>query len=726
MNASLEKIASLPLVRILAATALVWVAVFGFFGRLAVGERSDPLFEAETLISQGRWQEALRALDQLRGTVGEPWADQQVRLQKALAFKELGRPRQSLELLDAVRSQTEWGREIDDYVAFWKAECYVALELPDSAVAAYADVRDAEPVSLLKDAASVRSARLHADAGSHKEAAESYRHLLGTSLYDVEALVGTRAAQVASGDSAAGRKTAFQLIRDYPGRNEALAVLETLRPLRTTRERFYGGVCYARHGRTRDAVRIFKTVIQEESAPLWRGRAQYEMGVAYFNRKDYRTAERVLDRAYTIYRVPKALYQLGRCSVKRGRDKEAIKRFIRFADQYPGTSDAAESLWNAAMAFERQGRFDRSRELFLKLAARHPGSDFADKGRWRAGYALFRTGEYEEAAESFLRLAENTSEVYLRDQGYYWAGKCLLKTGRDSAAVDLWREAARGFPLSYYSTRARAALGEGSPESALPKGRGASGEEGYQPSISMQKGDLLASLGAYRQAESEYRRAEWLHRTSLFALADLQQRYERLGAMDRALSLSYRMMEFEQQRGVPVTMASFRRLYPTYYWGEIRRSAEAQKVDPNLVLAIIRQESSFNEEALSPVGARGLMQVMPATGRHLARRMRLREYSAEDLWNPRTSIRLGTAHLSDHLKSFDEEDDRGLSLALSAYNAGMRVARRWSRRLSDDDVDEFVESIPYRETRNYVKLVYRNYQVYSYLQSEAELATLVQ
>jgi soluble lytic murein transglycosylase len=217
------------------------------------------------------------------------------------------------------------------------------------------------------------------------------------------------------------------------------------------------------------------------------------------------------------------------------------------------------------------------------------------------------------------------------------------------------------------------------------------------------KGDLLADLGQYDAARAEYQRVARAHPEDLFALGDLLHRLERIGAMNQALQVSYMMVTAEQERGVPMTLASFRRMYPTYYWGEINRTAQEMDLDPNLILAIIRQESAFNEDAVSSAGARGLMQVMPATGNSLAR--------------------FGSQHLSDHLRYFKRSKGRSLGLALSAYNAGLKAARRWSRRLTAGDVDEFVESIPYRETRNYVKLVYRNYQVYSYLQQENEGGT---
>ena len=488
-------------------------------------------------------------------------------------------------------------------------------------------------------------------------------------------------------------------------------------PISRAQERFYGGVAYARHREFRKAIVLFRQVVQDASSGTWQGRAQYELGVIYYERRDYRTAERVFEKAHRIYHVPKALFQMGRCSVKLGRDLEAAERFQAFARLYPSLSGAAEALWNAAMAFERLDRYRQARKIFLRLASRYPKSAFADQGGWRAGYALYRMGDYEKAADVFLRLSENTAESHIRDQGFFWAGKCYRQMGDDEKEAHWIRQAAEGFPTSYYSARARAVLGLNSrvyPEAPEPDRMAA--ESSYEPSPYLLKGDMLAALGLYRMAEHEYRRAERAHRGDLFALGDLQQRYERIRAMNRALQVSYSILDLERRKGIPMTLASFRRLYPTYYWGEVSRTAEEMKVNPNLIMAIMRQESAFNEEALSPVGARGLMQVMPKTGKGIARRIRLKGFAEDDLWEPQTSIRLGTRHLSDHLRYFDKRDSRRLGLALSAYNAGLRAARRWSRQLPKKDVDEFVESIPYRETRNYVKLVYRNYQVYSYLQ----------
>jgi soluble lytic murein transglycosylase len=510
-----------------------------------------------------------------------------------------------------------------------------------------------------------------------------------------------------------------RLVRDYPEDPRSVEALKELEPLNLPRECFYGGVAYARNGHFGRAITLFRRIIRRSPDATWRGRAQYELALAYYDQEHYRTAQRAFEKAYRTYRVPRALFDLARCSVELRRDLEAARRFETFARLYPSVSGAAEALWDAGMAYERRGKFRESREVFLRLASRYPDSPFADQGVWRAGFALYKMGRYEAAARAFLRMAETTSEVHLRDQGYYWASKCSRRLGREEEADLYVRRAVGGFPSTYYSSRARAVLGrESESHTFVRKGNGNSAREAYQPSVGVQKGDLLARLGLHRLAEQEYLREERLNRTNLSALGDLLQRYERVGAMNRALRVSNLMLALELERGIRLSVSSFRRLYPTYYSGEINRTAHQLDLDPNLILAIIRQESAFDEEARSSAGARGLMQVMPATGLTLARKFRMRGFSVDDLWEPHVSIRFGARHLSDHLQYFAGQNGRRLGLALSAYNAGLAVARRWSRYLPDGDVDEFVESIPYRETRNYVKLVYRNYQVYSYLHGD--------
>ena len=701
------------------ALALVTAAVLALPGRLGRGERLDRLARAEALIARTAYRNALQVLSEMDLAGMDAWAIRRAQLQRALCLKALGRFEDALTGFRAVKKVSG---TIHDYMDLWQAECHRELGQADSALVYYTRVVDTRPSGRLMEDAALLAAGLHLQAGDAREAARMYRRLPDGSGQRVRALAGLAGALDVSGDSTEARRIRLRLTRDYPESPESLAALGSMGPLRTVQERFYGALAYSSHGRYGEAMGLFRQILSKTRETGWHGRAQQELGLVHFKRKHYRTAQRAFQEAHQRYRVPKALFYLGRCSIKLGLDIKAAGQFQLFARRYPATPGAAEALWQAAMAYERRGRRTKAREVFLNLAARYPGSRLADRARWRAGYALFRLGRFEEAARVFIQLADRTSENYMRDQGYYWAGKSRTRAGRPELGIRLLRRAAAGFPTSYYASRARAVLklkgGAHPPGQAFP-GAGRSLPM-YVPSPYLLKGDRLADLGLYEEAEQEYRHAGWAHRDEIHALSELQRRFERIGAMSQAFRISSLIVNLERDRGMPISLASFRRLYPIYYWGEISRAARGLGLDPNLVLAIIRQESAFDDMALSRAGARGLMQVMPATGRQIARKLRLKGYSTEDLWDPNTSIRLGAKHLADHFRHFRNSKDRRLGLALSAYNAGLDVAQKWSGRLPEHDVDEFVESIPYRETRNYVKLVYRNYQVYSYLQQATD------
>jgi soluble lytic murein transglycosylase len=139
----------------------------------------------------------------------------------------------------------------------------------------------------------------------------------------------------------------------------------------------------------------------------------------------------------------------------------------------------------------------------------------------------------------------------------------------------------------------------------------------------------------------------------------------------------------------------------------LRREAEARGLDVALVAALIRQESSFAPRAVSRVGALGLMQLMPEVGERLAARRGFPVWDRALLFQPDVNVRLGTAHLQDLLRGYREE-----AHALAAYNAGAGRVARWRARPGTDDVEVFVERIPYVETRDYVRIVQRNRALY--------------
>ena len=147
--------------------------------------------------------------------------------------------------------------------------------------------------------------------------------------------------------------------------------------------------------------------------------------------------------------------------------------------------------------------------------------------------------------------------------------------------------------------------------------------------------------------------------------------------------------------------------FPRPYWIDVQNFSKNAGIDPYLALAIMREESLYQADVVSPASARGLMQLMPYTGKRVAKIIGLKLKDEKDLFNPKINIQLGTSYLGQISKRFGEV----IQIA-GSYNAGPGRMKEWLKRFPDRDLDEFVESIPYIETRNYVKRVFRTHQLY--------------
>ena len=529
-------------------------------------------------------------------------------LQRAICLMHLGKYADALTILQSSGSTRP---EIADYVAFWIGQCAEALGQAKDAENHYAKILHMKPVSLLGDQATHNAARAALAQGNAEGTIAYYQTLVGKRSHEADALAGLVEAWTALGDSVAARETRLKLIKNYPKHPSAYKMLPALSDMRDAEELFYAGVACMHAGKYQQAIDLLRRVIDDSQDATWRGKAQYELGHVYYRSKKYLKAESAFDLAFKVYHIPEALFYLGRCAIKRGHDLTGTTRFREFVRRYPNAKTAPEALWQAAMAYERRGRHSDARKLFLTLAKTYPKSTYADQAAWRAGFALYQTRQYTAASKAFLRLSRQTTASHLRDQGYYWAGKSYQKLGQKEEAQFWIERASEGFPTSYYSTRAHAVLGktENVHAEAPQPGEHLSVGQSYTPSIHIPKGDILASIGLYRDAEREYDRARQILGRNLFALDDLKPRYERVRAMHKALQISAQIVMLERTKGISMTRASFRRLYPTYYWGEINQVARKMNLDPNLMIAIMRQESAFNTTAISRAGARGLMKV---------------------------------------------------------------------------------------------------------------------
>jgi soluble lytic murein transglycosylase len=188
------------------------------------------------------------------------------------------------------------------------------------------------------------------------------------------------------------------------------------------------------------------------------------------------------------------------------------------------------------------------------------------------------------------------------------------------------------------------------------------------------------------------------------------------GMASQAIQIARRALA----HGAPADARTYRLLFPVVHEDALFAEAAEHRLDPSFMAALIRQESSFNASATSPAGARGLAQVMPELGERLARELEYPVWDPILLYQPDVSIQLGAVHLGELFGRYEQH-----AHILAAYNAGASRVERWSKRIGVDDPEVFAERISFVETRDYVRIIQRNEDIYRALYG-AELNQLLE
>jgi len=304
----------------------------------------------------------------------------------------------------------------------------------------------------------------------------------------------------------------------------------------------------------------------------------------------------------------------------------------------------------------------------------------------------------------------------------YWGGKALEKNGRPREAEEEYARLSRDFPHSFYcqlmSLRGRVPPAGKKPfptlqDPPLPPFLEVKAHSSGTKTVHLEKGRLLTRMALLPLAAEELEAAEEEG-------ADLEEMWMEISRLYREAEEYYRsnllvrkkfQLKFLSGQPSERERSLYRLAYPMGNSFLVERYAQAHNLDPALLCALILEESRFHAQAVSPAGARGLMQVMPQTGKRIARKLKIRRFSGKQLFDPAVNIRLGSWYFASMLEEFGGK----VHLALAAYNAGPRAVRKWLADRGSSGDDEFVENIPYRETRNYVIRVMGSAQVYRFL-----------
>jgi soluble lytic murein transglycosylase len=424
-----------------------------------------------------------------------------------------------------------------------------------------------------------------------------------------------------------------------------------------------------------------------------------------------------------------------------GEDDRAVQTYQDLAASTPDDELARQALWRAAKVREGGASFAEAARLFETVHDDFPSHEGAGEALWKAGLSLYRAGTPDAARATWQSFLEEYPKSRYRTRIQYWLGKLEAAPGTGTGG-SYWDQLTADKPRSYYSLRIRQIReGESLTSTRLisaaieppPWDAAQAAEEmaawmggwaGAPTSTSLltlpasvtaapsfRRGQALLSVGLRPEALDAFEDVFSSAWNKPLLLARLALHFREAGWHGLAARSALRLVGHWPYGSVPDAPLAVQHLvYPLVYASLLSTEAEARNLDPLLLAALIRQESLFEPAAESYAGARGLGQVMPATGKGIARALKMEDFVLDDLYRPSVSVRFGAFYLEVQMERFDDQ----LLIALAAYNGGPGNTLRWLEG-TGDDLDLFVELITAPASRAYLQHVFEHYVHYETL-----------
>ncbi|MFN2603440.1 MAG: transglycosylase SLT domain-containing protein [Gemmatimonadaceae bacterium] len=397
-----------------------------------------------------------------------------------------------------------------------------------------------------------------------------------------------------------------------------------------------------------------------------------------------------------------ARYQRARALLAAGKGADARAALRSITVVSPTDTSAASALILLSDLASDELRDGDARSTLLTVVRRFPHARHAPTALFRAGIIAFASRNYPAAAVELDSLAELYPSSDDALAALYWAGRAWQQRGDAAKAQAHWREVMAKEGSSYYTVVSARRLHvpllkDSSRDDHYPKVKDVSQAADRIAILEDVGMDTEAKLEADKLFDEATKSPDRLVATSQALAGGVES--------NRAMTLGRKVVT--EQGPTP---QNYRLLFPVAERETLASSAKANGLDPALVAGLIKQESSFNPRAVSPAGARGLMQLMPDVGRSIAKARGIRNLETERLFDPALNIQLGTAHLRGLIRA-----DRDDAHTLAAYNAGESRLARWLKKPGASDPELFTERIPFVETRDYVRAVIRNKAFYRIL-----------
>ncbi|HSA61429.1 MAG TPA: transglycosylase SLT domain-containing protein [Nitrospiraceae bacterium] len=633
---------------------------------------------------------------------------------------------------------------LDDYVRFWMGEALLHLGDAKESAAMFEAVLQAVPDSNLFNQVTLRAGEAWYQASSCPEAVGWL--VKAVSLNDKDPQVSQAWLRLAAcylrdNQFAEGKDTLKQLWAKFPQTKEAKEAESLLASniggepwVPQPDEHYIRAQAFLGQALHVEAIEELKKFLARDSSSSQRGEAKLKLGVAQVRLKLYDQARDTFQTlaGEQVAQSDEATVWLARVYLRQGLGEKLLDLSRSLQKRSLSPEQKGQINLFAGIWLEDQAQFDEAIAKYRQVAkSGEPASQRAE-AQWREGWVFYRTARYRDAVTVWQHIVDQRDSDF-EPQALYWIARSHGQTGSPKSR-EVFLLLCQRYPYTYYCQLAREqadipALAPAEPESVQVAAASATAVSDAPAAFPDANRTEIDQQPAYRRAVEL--RTLGLEQDAARELTALTDRYSRdpdalmalsvmlneVGAHHHALRLARaRFRDRLERTGGPVAASLWSVAYPTGLIPTIRTQG-VDGVDPYLVAAIIREESQYDWRAVSRVGAIGLMQVMPATANAVAQRHHLPGVVREDLFDQETNIRIGVRYVDQLLAQFSGN----VMQTIAAYNAGPIVVGTWATAHRGRSEDEFVELIPFQETRQYVKRVLRSYKEYRRLAGEPKL-----
>jgi soluble lytic murein transglycosylase len=619
--------------------------------------------------------------------------------------------------------------DLGDYVNFYLGSSYLQTGQTAEAIAVLGEFDKTYPDSLLIRDAHVVYANALLAAGRSGDAIPVLEKDREPTRAEVELALGR--AYATSGESEKAVNVLRNLYFTMPLSAEAgqadeelkkLAASSPLPPASLNLRRTRADLL-AKGKRFSDAADEYRALVDQVSPPE-RAELQLTLAVALRRAGQNKEAKKVLDAipSSTPEMNAQRLFNLAEVARAEDDDDGFLRILGQLRQEFPTSPWMEQALLSEGNIYLLKRDYDRAIESYGELQQRFPEGSRASYAHWKVAWLSLRQGNNAEAKNAFeqqIALYPASAEV---PAALYWRGRLAEEDNDPGMARAYYQKLSGRFQNYYYGELARVRLRQLKPEDDPPhyalldrvppisSNAKVTADEAPSDNLRVQKAELLENGALVEFAVSELQAAAEEEKGNWLPAAKARF-YQDAGRYDMAIETLKRTVPNYFALDLPSLPRTYwEGLFPKPYWTDLKKSSSENALDPYLVASLIRQESAFNPNAVSNKNAVGLMQLLPKVGKGVAKQEKIKHFSPTQLFTPSMNLQLGTRYFRSMVDKFG-----AFEYALAAYNAGSDRVQDWQGYGKYRDVQEFVESIPFTETREYVQAIMRNANLYRQL-----------